>query len=57
MEDHMEFKKDIMGMPLNYKILVQNLEVQYILHNSGDTIDQVPFNEIKMKIGEKSGKF
>ena len=41
------------GMPLNYKILVQDLEIKHILHNSGKTIDEVPFIETKMKAGDK----
>ena len=53
MEDHMEFKIDNTGNKLNYKILVKDNQIEFILHNGEDGIDQVPFDEIKLAIGDK----
>ena len=42
-DDHLEFKTDVTGMPLRYKILVKDLVIHKILYNTGASIEEVPF--------------
>lgn len=37
-EPYMEFKNDMMGKPLKYKIMVRDLVVQKILYNTGNSV-------------------
>ena len=52
-DHHMEFGTDEMGTVLRYKILIKNLAVHEILYNTGSSIENVPFHEFRLEIGEK----
>ena len=34
-DDHLEFKTDVTGMPLRYKILIKDMAIYKILYNTG----------------------
>ena len=51
--DHMEFANDVHGFPLRYKVLINNMAVNTILYNNGQCIEEIPFEEIRMEIGDK----
>jgi hypothetical protein len=46
--DHHEFGVDVTGQILRYKMLVKNNEINSILYNTGVTIEELKFNEIKV---------
>ena len=44
-EEFKEFKKDVMGQQLRYKIIVANEKVLTVLYNMGQQIIEIPFVE------------
>ena len=42
-----------MGIILRYKILVKDLAIFEVLYNTGNSIEVIPFQEIKLQAGEK----
>ena len=38
-DDHKEFPNDATGMPLRYKILIEDMAVHAVLYNDGQSID------------------
>jgi len=52
-DDHLVFKNDATGRPLRYKILCQNMHVHSVLYNTGSSVEEVPFEEHKVKRHDK----
>ena len=49
MQDFEEFKKDVTGSILRYKILVKDMKIFTILYNAGNKqIEEIPFEEIRV---------
>lgn len=42
-----------MGQTLRYKILVKNLSIHEVLYNTGSSVEVIPFEEIRLEVGEK----
>lgn len=47
----MEFSVDASGMDLRYKILIKDMVIVHILYNTGKSIEEIPFQEIRLKEG------
>lgn len=43
---------DISGRPLRYKIIVADMKIFCILYNTGRSVEQVPFEEIRRNVGD-----
>jgi len=50
--DYMNFDTDSAGQILRYKILIQNHKILTVLYNYGESIDEIPFKEIKIPLGD-----
>lgn len=51
-QDYMNFDTDSAGQVLRYKILIQNRRILTVLYNSGASIEEIPFKEIKLSLEE-----
>jgi hypothetical protein len=51
-EEYMEFKNDIHGRPLRYKVLVRDMAVARIMYNTGSSIETCPFEEFRVQEGD-----
>ena len=51
LEEYTEFKKDIHGRPLRYKVLVRDLAIKQILYNTGNSVEKIPFEEFRLSVG------
>mgnify|MGYP006122439713 CR=1 FL=1 len=47
------FKKDAMGKPLRYKILIKNEKIFAVLYNNGSTIERL--NHEEFRVGDQVG--
>ena len=47
--DFKEFKVDVSGQVLRYKILVKDMKIYSILYNTGNGIEEVPFEEVRIE--------
>ena len=52
LEDYTDFKKDIHGRPLRYKVLVRDLAIKQILYNTGNSVEKIPFEEFRIRAGQ-----
>ena len=52
LEDYTDFKKDIHGRPLRYKVLVRDLAIKQILYNTGNSVEKIPFEEFRIRTGQ-----
>jgi len=51
-EDFHKFDLDISGRPLRYKIIVADMKISCILYNTGKSVEQVPFEELRRNVGD-----
>lgn len=42
-EPYMDFKNDMLGRPLRYKVLVRDMAIKKVMYNCGDRVEDVPF--------------
>lgn len=47
-----KFEVDVTGQTLRYKILVKDMKVHTILYNTGQKIEEVPFEEVRYSVGD-----
>jgi aspartyl aminopeptidase len=45
LNEYKDFKLDVYGKPLRYKIFVRDLHVKKVLYNTGNTLENVNFTE------------
>jgi hypothetical protein len=48
----MDFKNDMLGRPLRYKVLVRDMAVKKVMYNRGNGVEDVPFSEFRMSAGD-----
>ena len=52
-DDHKEFTNDETGNAYRYKVLVKNMSIHKVLYNDGQSVSEVQFVEIKMRVSDK----
>jgi len=51
-----QFKKDLNGIPLRYKILIHNMRVKQVLYNTGSSIETVKHREYRIQAMQSPGE-
>lgn len=51
-QDYMKFDTDSAGQVLRYKILIKDHQILTVLYNSGASIEEIPFKEVKIDMNE-----
>lgn len=52
-KDFEVFGSDATGRPLRYKVLVSDLQIKHVLYNTGETVEDVPFEEVRIHRKQK----
>ncbi len=48
-KEHMQFKKDAMGVTLRYRVVVQDMRVIRVIYNLGSSYEELKFKETSIK--------